>query len=263
LTERDESAFFSGIRLANGTFKTTAPGRMRELDGLLARLVRERGPTNPAVLDIGASSGVTTLELREAMLAAGLAPTLVATDMAVRAEIRDAGPGFKVLVDAAQRPLQYELLGFGIRAWNRRLDYLTGYWLLTKAAQLLARNRTPAAGRAVHLVSRRVSAAGAFDFIENDLGIHSSVFETRFDVIRAANILNLDYFDEPALRGMLRNLVSYARGPGALIVINRTHADGRNHATIFQAADRNRLVPLERLGNGSEIERLALSPCVA
>jgi hypothetical protein len=77
----------------------------------------------------------------------------------------------------------------------------------------------------------------------------------RFDIVRAANLLNRNYFDADRLRLMVGNLKSYARRPGGLIVINRTHEDGTNHGTIFRAGDED-VATVHRLGGGSEIESL-------
>jgi hypothetical protein len=58
---------------------------------------------------------------------------------------------------------------------------------------------------------------------------------------------------------MLSTLVAYARGPGSLLVLNRTHEDGTNHGSILQLQATGKLALLERVGNGSEIEALALA----
>jgi hypothetical protein len=257
LTRANEAEFFAGIRLANMTFKTTAPGRMRELDAIIVRLARDRGWHRPAVLDVGVSSGVTTLDLLEAMTSSGLDPTIIATDMTVKAAILAIAPGIRVLVDVAGRPLQYDFFGLGIRAWNRRLDYLTGYYLLTKVAELLVLRFQKSHLKDVKLISRRIcSAKSVADIVEDDLIVRNPTFENRFDIIRAANILNLSYFDVVKLRLMIENLKAYARAPGALFVISRTHQDGANHGTIFQISSDNVLHIVERIGNGSEIEAI-------
>jgi hypothetical protein len=73
--------------------------------------------------------------------------------------------------------------------------------------------------------------------------------------VRAANVLNRSYFDSAKLRLMVENLMGYARKPGGLIVINRTHEDGTNHGTIFElSANGPRVV--WRIGRGLEIEYL-------
>jgi hypothetical protein len=88
ISASEEEAFFSSIRLANNTFKTTAPNRMDELDALVAHLAHERAWQRPLILDVGVSSGITTLNLQQAMLGNGIRPTIVATDLAVCGKTR-------------------------------------------------------------------------------------------------------------------------------------------------------------------------------
>jgi hypothetical protein len=109
----------------------------------------------------------------------------------------------------------------------------------------------------VKLISRRVSSE-AVGFIQDDLTVYNQGLVRRFDLVRAANILNRGYFPESTLATMIGNLKSYCRGPGALIAINRTHLDGTNHGSIFSLASDGSLKLLERAGDGSEVELLAL-----
>ena len=79
-----------------------------------------------------------------------------------------------------------------------------------------------------------------------------------FDAVRAANILNLSYFDRPTLTSMLAHLRDYLT-PGGLLAVCRTLDDATNHATIFRRAADGRLEPLARHGDGSEVEALAVA----
>jgi len=259
ISDSEEADFFAGIRLSNKTYKKTATGRLRDLDAIVIRLARGKGWHNPAVLDVGVSSGVTTLELQEAMVADGFEPKFIGTDIAINAWIVRIAPGIRVLVDSRDRPLQYELFGIGLRAWNRRLDYVTGYRLLTRLARHFVHTGSNLNRQAVKLISRRTNAARAvLEIVEGDLSVPNQSFKKRFDIIRAANILNRGYFDPEKLLGMIGNLKDYARGPGSLIVVNRTHDDGINHGTVFETTPDGGLRAVERIGSGSEIEGLML-----
>lgn len=257
LTVKTEDNFFAGIRLADKTFKTTASGRMLDLDSMTVRLACDRGWRSPAVIDVGVSSGVTTIDLLAAMVSNGLKPTVTATDLAIRAAIFAVAPGIRLLTDRAGNPLQYELFGLGIRAWNRRLDFITGYFLLTRVAHSFAMRLSKSRLMDVKLISRlgMSSARNVVEFFEDDLAIQNPSFANRFDIVRAANVLNRSYFEAAKLRIMIANLKTYARKSGALIIINRTHQDGTNHGTVFQTSDSGVHV-VQRIGNGSEIESL-------
>ncbi len=257
LTADAERKFFAGIRLANKTFKTTVSGRMPDLDALTIRLVRDFGWQAPVVMDVGVSSGATTVDLLEAMRANGLEPKITATDLTFGATIFEIAPGVRLLADAHGNSLQYEFHGRGLRAWTRRLDAVTGYSLLTQTVQRFVASRAKKRVMDVKLVSRlrTVSANQAIEFVEDELAVRNPRFESRFDIARAANLLNRSYFDSARLRVMIDNLKSYVRRPDGLLVINRTHEDGTNHGTIFRL-DTGEVQVVERVGGGSEIESL-------
>jgi hypothetical protein len=122
LTPKTEDNFFSGIRIANQTFKTALSGRMSDLDALTVRLARDRGWRNSVIMDVGVSSGTTTIDLFEAVISSGLKPTMIATDLIISAEISAIAPGIRILEDSFGNSLQYEFFGLGVRAWNRRFD---------------------------------------------------------------------------------------------------------------------------------------------
>ena len=60
-----ERAFFKSLSLANGTHKTTAPARLKDVDQVLARHAKKGEVIR--LLDVGISSGITTLELLDAL----------------------------------------------------------------------------------------------------------------------------------------------------------------------------------------------------
>jgi hypothetical protein len=259
LMPETENNFFSGIRIANRTFKTTLSGRMSDLDAVTIQLARDRGWQNPVILDVGVSSGATTVDLLETMRSSGLRPTITATDLIIEAKIFAIAPGIRVLEDSLGNPLQYEFFGWGIRPWNRPsgLDFVTGYFLLRSLARMLAAKSPRSHVMNVKLVSRRRvrGTMNEIEFLESDLTKRHSEFDNRFDIVRAANVLNRGYFESPKLQGMIDNLTTYARKSGGLIIINRTHEDGTNHGTFFEVSD-NAPHVVQRIGSGSEIEAL-------
>jgi hypothetical protein len=255
----EEARFFASIRLANGVFKTTDTQRMTALDRLIAGRAAADGFAEPEVLDVGVSSGVTTLELRDALKAAALRPRIVALDAAVEARLLDVAPGRRVLQDSSGRDLQYEILGVAIRPWRRKLDYMTGYWLLANAARALCVPGKTAAKRRLRLISPGVQAAPEIDIMEDDLSRPIDALARRFDIVRAANLLNLDYFSPAELTRMIMIVRGYMKNAGSFLIVNRTHHDGTNHGTIFKVQPPAGLTVIERVGNGSEVEGLVLS----
>lgn len=260
-----EAAFFTALKTGNRTFKKTGAGRFQELDAMLLQSLSNAGTRIGELLDIGISSGVTTLELADALAAAGTCFRITATDLALDAFIVEAAPGCRVLVDRSGHPLQYEIYGRTLRPWRRRLDYLDGMIAVRGIARRILEPRARsalAAGRIlsrVRLISTRIAARSDITVQEDDVTVSNIGFAGRFDVVRAANILNRDYFDEATLRRAFGNIVGYLAGPGAMLLVARTHRDGHHDATMFEvAADGARLVIVGRFGKGSEVEALAL-----
>jgi hypothetical protein len=259
-----ETRFFRHLRLPNGTYKTTYADRLPDVDAAVCDLLAaERRPGDAPVrlLDVGVSSGMTTRELLEAMEARGIARQAVAVDISVNAYLHRAFGVVDLLADPQGRVLQIAL---PIAAKGRPHDPQGS------AARALLQRAFDAAesriggpdgargGRPVQLISPRLLQRGDVTVVEHDLTRHHAAWDGAFDVVRAANIINLDYFDEPTLARMLGFLRGYAR-PGGLLVVVRTHDDTRtNHGTIFRVAAGGELEPVRRIGQGSEVERLAL-----
>jgi hypothetical protein len=81
----------------------------------------------------------------------------------------------------------------------------------------------------------------------------------RFEVVRAANILNRGYFSTQQLRESVRNLRDRLAGPGAFLIIVCTEETGRNHGTLFRLGHEGSFEVQTRVGRGSEIEDIVLS----
>ena len=257
LTSADEDEFFAGIRLANNTFKTTSPGRLNDVAAAIVRLAVRHKLISPTILDVAVSSGVTTAELASAMASRGLKATIVATDIAIDATIYSIWPGVKVLADRNGFVLQYEIFGKGVRAWNRRLDSITGYFIVTALLRRLVGKAKKLPVMDVKLTSRLAESSlpQSVTFVQDDLLVRNESFNNGFDIVRAANILNCGYFTTQQIKTIVANLKGYVVKPGGSIVVARTEADDTNHATMFEASASGFEV-VERIGRGSEIEPL-------
>lgn len=267
LDARAERRLFASLRMAGGIFKTTEPGRLRDVDAATIAALFSHRPLRE-ILDVGASSGTTSLEWLHALRAAGASPRLTATDLSIHAALLAPWPGYRVLVDGTDRPLRHLIAGVAIRPWCRRLDYVTQNWLVVALANALFHHaeRTGAladaraTARPVLLVAPRVAADPHITLEEEDVfAAPPAMHLARFDIVRAANLLLPSVFDEAKLRAGIAGLKARLAGPGALLVIARTLPRGGNHATIFAMGADARLAVRSRVGNGSEIEALVLS----
>ncbi len=263
ITTRDEARFFGLLKTANNTFKRTEPCRLAKIDAaLVATLAAHDSPLGD-VLDLGISSGVTTLELMEALRAAGHAVEVTGTDRSVRARLVTLPHGCRALVELDGHVLQYEVFGRAVRPWERRLDRWTGMAVLRSLVE--RRLREPAMARAaagegqeVALLSPRLRHAGAFRWHEDDITRRNPAFVARFDLVRAANLLNRHYFEPDALRDAVANTIAYLSGQGAWLLVLRTHGASDHRGTLFRMDEARRLSVVERHGPGSEVEDLIM-----
>ena len=115
VTSRQEAAFFSGLRLRNGTFKTTAERRLDDLNQLVIEQWKALGAAPCRLLDVGVSSGVSSVEWLQSLAAAGFDVDLVATDVCLKAQLVPICRQYDVLVDRSGHILQHIVFGVAIR----------------------------------------------------------------------------------------------------------------------------------------------------
>jgi hypothetical protein len=256
----EQAAFYSRLKMRNGTFKMTSPGRLSGLDEALEPWLV--APIRD-VLDIGVSTGLTTLDLQKFLARHGHSPKMVGTDLFVHAHLVQVAGVLTVLTDSAGYPLQYEFAGARLRAWTRRLDYLT----LAAIPQAIARKivqrvsrRLIRDGRSRPIKMQSPALAGTgIEIVENDIFALTPELVGRFDFIRAANILNHGYFVPEKLSTAISNIRLYCRGPGSLLLVARS-SERRHDGALFQLGADGRFHVRARFGQGSEIEHLLLRP---
>lgn len=265
LTSDVEDRFFTDLKTANNTFKRTASERFVELDECCIRLFAKSGSQLDEVLDIGISSGATTLKLCDRLRVHGHRPSITGTDLALSAYLVPVRPGMRVLADETGHPLQYEVLGCGIRAWTRRADYFTGMIAVHALLKAATRGRLrrkldedDPAIRKIDLLSPRLRNQIAVQVERNDIMTPTPHFIRRFDFIRVANVLNRGYFDEATMGRGFSHILAYLRGPGSWLLVART-SGARNAATLFRMMEDGSLAVVERWNGGSEVEQIALA----
>ena len=266
ITPEAEDRFFAGLKTGNNTFKRTAKDRFKRIDDRCTEMFTSANVQLSHVLDIGISSGTTTLALSKRLALAGQTPQIVGTDLSLGAYLLDVFPGLRVLVDEQGLPLQYELLGRAVRAWVRRADYVTGVVILLGLLRALVKARVrrhlryrERSTRKLWLLSRALRDEPRITVQRNDVFQLSEEFVGRFDFIRAANILNRGYFGDADLRRALGNVVRYLSGPGAWLLVARSEG-AKTAGTLFRLSpDGSRLIIMARVGTGSEIESLVLN----
>jgi SAM-dependent methyltransferase len=224
-------------------------------------VIAQRAKCIREVLDIGASIGRTTIELDDLLCSLGASPKVIGTDLFIDAHLVEVAPGVRILTDAQGWPLQYDVAGLALRAWGRRLDYLTlaivprliaRALLYPRLSRMIAEARTmPVRMESAGLAARNI------ELVENDIFVPAPSFFGRFDLIRAANILNNSYFPADQLAVAVSNIRSYCRGPGALVLVLRSEG-AKHNGSLFELGTDGKFGLKGRIGSGSEIEGLVL-----
>lgn len=250
--------FFRGLRLSNGTCKTTGAGRLAELD---QRLVAQLGtPRDIRVLDAGASIGVTTLDLLDALQSRGFLVACTLVDLSISARILSRF-GITFLVDPNGAVLCAE---FGSRRVFRpdpskdSLRSRVGRALFSATeAAIRVSGVWSDGGQDVQLLVPGARARSEITALEHDLFDPLPLGST-YHVVRAANILNRAYFSETQLSTLIGNLLQVLQ-VGGLLVVCRTDEAGMTAGSILRREVSGDLVVVERVRGGSEVESLVLS----
>jgi hypothetical protein len=250
-----EDAFFTHLRLASGVFKTTRRGRFDDTFPLLFSALAP-STTKLRCLDVACSSGVATVELHRALLARGIVAETVGTDLVIRATHAELPDGTALLVDSDGNVLRVELGGASIANPPTRremffspLRVARSRWIVFRWAAT-SRGAPPAGARLteVPLVSSTVDREPGVQVVAED--ILAPTVPGRFGLVRAANILNLAYFDPKTLRALAAALLRRLE-EGGLLFVTRTDDGGGNHGTLWSRGPTG-LREVGRVGRGSE-----------
>ena len=264
-----ETVFFKSVGLPNGTWKTTSHHRLDDLNALVQQHLPSRRPLD--IMDVACSSAVSSVEWLESLEAAGIDCRMTAGDASVNAFVLSIGRNLHALVDRHGRTMQYEIGGVGLEVplrkrkiprygaqvlWIKALAHLLGP-TLSDPKRAARGARWGMRWRPVQLVSPSIRRRRHIEVVEDDILVNRSYVRC-FDVVRAANILNLGYFDVPTLTAMLTNLRERLRDGGRLVVC-RTDHQNVNNGTVFGLDEARNLRVLARINAGSEIEPVALA----
>jgi len=275
--EEFERNFYSRLRLPNGVYKTTHTRRFDDLNPIVNELLPKGRPLE--VLDVGISSGISTIEWLDALRASDIDARMIGGDLDITAYMISVGQWLDVLIDRTGYALQVDL---GTRSitkhdrfpFARRALLAPVVFCLNAAFKLFwfssaeLRRHIAADGgerafalgvqcRPLKLLSPRLRSDERLQLIEDDIVAGDQQLGDRFDAIRAANVLNF-YLHPQMLVRMLDTLRRRLR-VGGLLILCRTSTQGRNLGTIFRINERRDFEVVSRTGTGSEIEAFVLS----
>jgi len=263
-----ERAFFAGLLLRSGVYKTTVHHRVDDLLPPLIEHARMLGADPLRVLDVACSSGVSTVEMHRALVAAGIPTATTGTDLVLDADHVQRADGCAMLFDSAGGLLQVEI-GSWASLWRwRPRDRVFRPWLAARARRLVAREceafraarGAPSAGFKVTrlaLLSSDALAADGVRFVEEDILVPK--VPGPFELIRVANLLHLNYFAPDQVRRMVSALSARLVDGGLLVIARSEGTPPLNRATLFRRRGTGLEVVL-RIEGGSEISDLVAGP---
>ena len=241
-------------RLSNKTFKTTGPGRLRDVDEFL--IGHLKSDESVRVLDVAASSASTSVELFRSLKAWCEGCQVVASDLTMSIGIAQRfgitaawelsatqDPTHVLQVDIGPLPIQNSLAG-------RLPLHKVLRWVAPKSPMRLV----PFACAAAKRMQREDPnfTLASFDIMT---GIGTVVGQ--FDIVRIANLLHRSYFSDARIVDALTTVFSILR-EGGILLIARTDDAGRNAASLFRRQGCG-FMPMADLNGGSDIKALVTS----
>lgn len=261
------------LRISNDTFRTSFPQRFVDLDAAALRWMSELfAPEAPIqIQDRAASHCLTSYEWAQRIFAEYSRAEFEASDLFLCLYELSLETGEKYIVEPSGRALQYIRPPFVVSACHREpRRYPLNLWLGAWARRRFTRLGLPEGWqqletgpgyrlRRISCVHPRAAALAARDA---RFRVRTrSVFEVTpqaCDVLRTMNILNRAYFTEDELTSAANAVFDSVRAGGLWIVGRTWEEDCSNHATFFLRREDAWQI-LGRIGNGSEIEQLALA----
>ena len=245
---------------STGIRKTTAPGRLDRVNQLFFEVLDELGLRPKTIMDVGISSGVTTLEWLQEFDRRGMDVRMIGTDLNMIAYLRKVAPGFHVLTDRNQKLLQLELLGFPVRPYHRKRDIFTGGVIWRPILRHIASRLLPAAPdeKPLYLVTPLLRNQQRVQLMDDDiLQPNTPALVRSADVVRVANLIQHEYFDTRSIAQAVDNVRQRCRGKDSLVVVCRNRP--ALCASILRMNGEGKFVVEAREGGGSEVERFFTS----
>lgn len=257
-----EASFYGRLKMRNGTFKLTRSARFPDVEDALAQTISSRAKDIRSVLDVGVSTGITTIEFTDFLRSVGASPQVVGTDLFIEGHIVEPLKGCRILTDQTGWALEYDIFGTPIRAWIARRDYLTGAAFVLWMTRVVLRSRLESmiAGRRsqpVRFLTARLANRADISVCANDIFTYSEEMAGSFDLVRVANVLNRSYFSDDDIGRAVDNIRAYLR-PSGMFLATRTENNRGNSGTLFQLGINRKFLILARIGDGSEIEPIVL-----
>lgn len=272
------------VRLSSGVFRTTYRERFQNLDPVINRVLAEcfSSSVELCVEDCAASTCLTSSEWAQTLMSLYPRLRFGASDILLHlVEMTDSASGERFVFEPDGCLLQYIRPPFVIRmeppeSWVWPVNWLLYLHARRRWRQLALSYAIPESWsntlcdepvkksgyclRKISLVHPQALALARRNF---QFAIRcQSLFDlsqSSYHVVRSMNILNKSYFsDERLAHGAQRVIRSLL--PGGIWIVGRTSSQdpGTHNVTIFRKQNSGALEIIQRIGEGSEIESIAL-----
>jgi hypothetical protein len=247
------SSVLHDIRMG-GTWKRTNSGRLPRTEEMLCKHIRAAPAARLAVLDLGASDGVTTVELVRAIRRVrGGAVSAFLTDLNVWLQRYRIGALVEYrAVDG--EPILARIGRIGLRlARQRQGSDLLSRWYL----RLWRLRRAMRPDARISLVSPLAACEPDVTVMELNCLERREELVSRFTAVRASNVLNLGYFSPAQIAQAIGHLHAYLCEEGCLVVsrnVDRPEGEVENGSVWLKRRDR--LQWIESFGEGSEVKAI-------
>jgi hypothetical protein len=240
-----------------GAWKRTGSRRLAQTEQTLQRHLSPLRHSNATLLDLGASDGITTLELLHAFRRAGYSQvSAYATDLNLWLYRFRLGPLIEYRAGNGE-PIMARLGPLGLRLAKHRQeiggsDLLSALYLSAKSVRDAMRLDTRIA-----LVNPLVSSEPGIIVSELNCLQQNDMFLGKFTAARASNVLNLGYFEPDQIASAITHLHAYLCQDGCLVVsrnVDSPAGEVENGSVWLKRADRFERV--EDFGSGSEVKEI-------
>lgn len=205
-----------------GVWKWTRHQRLKDMDRLLSKYVAEQKWEKLHMLDVGASDGSTTLDTFEYLSQENKIPvaiTIAEKDVRLLCVKKNRTT---IYFNSSRHPI---LIRLGrIALCLERMEGIEGV-VFNRLASLLTRRYTQmlkygdfSASREISLINPSVLHCPAIEVCEKNLFNPEMTWFSRYDVVRASNVLNLSYYSEQKIRKAIGILYRYLKEGGVLII---------------------------------------------
>jgi hypothetical protein len=270
----------TNVRVSRRVYRTTYPGRFKDVDLAVNALLTRRFPAESPleVHDWAASDCLTSFEWAASLFALFPRASVTASDLILFLVEATLPDGAVLIVEPNGHPLQYvrrpfvvrldppepilmlvnRLIGWRAKARAAALQLsISPEWLESDEERLATSAATFRKLPLVHPEARLMAEKEPRFSIRR----HSAFepIERPVDVIRTMNIFNRSYFPPERLREGAR-AVWKSLNAGGYWIVGRTaeDEDARNHASVLERTE-SAFRAVARIGRGSEIEELVLS----